>query len=180
MALEGVWVERDGVRRQLEPLSKKEWLVSTFQFSLGPVPVDSRTHTSLKSSLPSSFSAGCVVGVRVEALDAFIAGKVGLGDRSKSEPIPWEDVKISFLLDEQVQVKVGDRLLEPRTCKELQDAGFWDRHQKKPAKVWGVLQVLAMHNGTQVVAFEERKHVENGCLRFTRSFVRISRARVSR
>jgi hypothetical protein len=136
----GAWLERDGVRRQLVPLSHS----------------------------PSALCVGCVLGVTPEALDALdvlvekLSNLPSLGDRSKSELVParWKDLTITFLSDQRVQMKIGDRVLPARTCEELQDAGFWDHHAKRHAKAWEALLYLAECNGTLKTEFKTRKHLE--------------------
>jgi hypothetical protein len=62
------------------------------------------------------------------------AGKAG---------IDWENINISFLSDERVQVEV-DRQVETRNYVEM---GFEDKRSGKPNQAWGLLRALAVAGG---------------------------------
>jgi hypothetical protein len=75
-----------------------------------------------ESQLEASISAGA------------LAGKAG---------IDWENINISFLSDERVQVEVG-RQVETRNYVEM---GFEDKRSGKPNQAWGLLRALAVAGG---------------------------------
>jgi hypothetical protein len=57
--------------------------------------------------------------------------------------IYWENINISFLSDERVQVEVG-RQVETRNYVEM---GFEDKRSGKPNQAWGLLRALAVAGG---------------------------------
>ena len=138
--IDGAWVERDGVQRQLRP-----------------------TYSS--NFLPSAIPVGCTLGLRrqdVEDLAETLNKEKPTPSVPKSERVQadWKDLTITFLSDNRVQMKIGDRMFSSCTCEELQDAGFWDRHAQRPTKAWDALRLLAEGNGTRSTSFEDRRHVE--------------------
>ena len=120
----GAWVERAGVRRQLEPM---------------------RGSTGMWTKSPSALSEGSVLGVRVEVLDA-LAAKMrkppALGEST------WKDVTIEFTSDERVQVTVKDRTYS----KNFSEMGFEDGRTKLPNRAWAALRALAESGGVAKVA----------------------------
>ena len=146
--VDGMWVEKDGQYRQLRPAGYPDT-------SHGVTPDE------------------CVLGVLETVLDDFFEKlKDKLPPRlSKESPTPpapksesvsaeWTDVTITVLSDHRVQMKIGDRMLSSCTCEELEDAGFWNRHAKRPTKAWDALLRLAEGNGTVATSFEDRRRVE--------------------
>ena len=55
----------------------------------------------------------------------------------------WEDIAITFISDERVQVKVGTQV-ETFNYTEM---GFEDRRSGKPNQAWGLLRALAQASG---------------------------------
>ena len=96
--------------------------------------------------------------MRLEALDALLAKE----EASSKTPIraEWKDLTITFRSERQIQMEIGDRMLPACTAEELQNAGFWDRHAKKPTKAWLTLVYLAQHDGTHRTTLETRRRVE--------------------
>ena len=58
-------------------------------------------------------------------------------------PPDWEDITISFVSEERVQVEVGKQV-ETRNYAEM---GFEDKRSGKPNQAWGVLRALARAGG---------------------------------
>ncbi len=56
------------------------------------------------------------------------------------KPQEWEDLEISFLSEERVQIMIGDQT-ETRNYGEL---GFMDKRGGKPNQAWGLRRTLAM------------------------------------
>jgi len=141
VGIDGAWVERDEVQRQLYREKDRR----------------------------SAFPEGCTLGLRrqdaedlAETLNKMLAEEKPTPSAPKAERVPaaWKDVTITFLSDHRVQMKIGDRMLSPCTCEELQDAGFWDRHAQRPTKAWDALLLLAEGNGTRSTSFQDRRRVE--------------------
>jgi hypothetical protein len=59
------------------------------------------------------------------------------------KPQEWEDLEISFLSEERVQIMIGDQT-ETRNYGEL---GFMDKRGGKPNQAWGLLRTLAIARG---------------------------------
>jgi hypothetical protein len=55
----------------------------------------------------------------------------------------WENIEISFISDDRVQVKIGSQV-ETRNYAEM---GFEDKRSGKPNHAWGVLRALARNGG---------------------------------
>jgi hypothetical protein len=55
----------------------------------------------------------------------------------------WEDIEISFISDERVQVKVGAKV----QTFNYDEMGFRDRRTGKPNEGWGLLRALARADG---------------------------------
>ena len=119
-SIDGAWVERDGVQRQLPP----------------------------QRLFPSAIPEGCTLGFRREVVEDL--AETLIKELAEEKPTPsapkaervqadWKDLTITFLSDHRVQMKIGDRMWSPCTCEELQDAGFWDRHAQRPTKAWDAL-----------------------------------------
>jgi hypothetical protein len=64
-------------------------------------------------------------------------------ERQAAERTTWEDITISFLSDERVQVEVGKQL----KTFNYAEMGFEDRRNGKPNNAWGLLRVLAVNGG---------------------------------
>ncbi len=143
----GVWVERDGEQWQLDPYGRlpKEVLEN---------PVALHALTSQHRPVPR----GCILGARTGAVEKLLAQEIS----SYKKPVEaeWTDVTITFPSERQVQMKIGDRMLPACTSEELQDAGFWDRHAKRPTKAWQTLVYLAQRDGTVAASFGDRRRVE--------------------
>jgi hypothetical protein len=58
-------------------------------------------------------------------------------------PVGWEDIEISFISDERVQVKVGPQ----RQTHNYAEMGFRDNRSGKPNQAWGMLRALAQAGG---------------------------------
>ena len=147
----GAWVERRGVQRQLRPLHGSDF------------PRGGPDYYS--SVIPSECTLGFrreVVEHLAETLNKELAEEKPTPSAPKAERVQadWKDLTITFLSDNRVQMKIGDRMLSSCTCEELQDAGFWDRHAQRPTKAWDALLLLAEGNGTRSTSFEDRRHVE--------------------
>lgn len=56
----------------------------------------------------------------------------------------WQDIEISFLSDERVQIKIGSHS-ETRNYAEM---GFSDQRNGKPNQQWGILRSLARARGS--------------------------------
>ncbi|MGA2581084.1 MAG: hypothetical protein ABSH24_34400 [Bryobacteraceae bacterium] len=56
----------------------------------------------------------------------------------------WEDIEISFLSDERVQINIGEWT---ETCNYA-ELGFSDNRSGKPNQGWGMLRALAVAGGT--------------------------------
>ena len=133
--IEGAWVKRDDDRRQLEAQKGASVLTNSpsgpfFPFGLAHTPC----------SLPSSFPPKSIVGIRIEALDAFVAE--GKKD-DKSEPVKaeWTDVTITLLPDEHdVQIQVYNKSLPVTSYEAL---GFEDQKRNRPIKSWETFKRLA-------------------------------------
>jgi hypothetical protein len=74
--------------------------------------------------------------------------------RVRSEEIDWENITISFLSDERVQVEVGGQV-QTRNYAEI---GFADKRSGKPNQAWGLLRTLAQAKG--VIPNSARKSPE--------------------
>ena len=150
--VDSMWVEKDGQYRQLR--------LSAMQ----------PTKCFPTAGYPDAY----VLGVLATVLDDF-AGTLEddklpprLSKKSPTPSVPksesvsaeWKDLTITFLSERQVQMEIGDRMLPACTAEELQNAGFWDRHAKRPTKAWKTLVYLAQHDGTQRTTLETRRHVE--------------------
>lgn len=66
----------------------------------------------------------------------------------------WEDVEISFISDERVQVKFGG---QPQTYNYA-EMGFADRRTAKPNQAWGILRALAEAGGVIPEEARNAKH----------------------
>ena len=55
----------------------------------------------------------------------------------------WEDIQISFLSDERLQIHVGSK----RETHNYAELGFADRRNGKPNQAWVLLRALAEHRG---------------------------------
>jgi hypothetical protein len=103
-----------------------------------------------------AFSAGCVIGITREALDAYAyAAKMLSSELSKeeasSEPTKaeWKDVTITLLPDEQnVQITVHNKVLPVTSYEAL---GFEDKKRKKAIKAWETFKKLAESESTRIV-----------------------------
>jgi hypothetical protein len=151
VGIDGAWVERDRVQRQLRPPSPSDFVLEALDFHYSAIP------------------DACTLGLRredvedlAETLNKELAEEKPTPSAPKAERVQadWKDLTITFLSDNRVQMKIGDRMLSSCTCEELQDAGFWDRHAQRPTKAWDALRLLAEGNGTRSTSFEDRRHVE--------------------
>ncbi len=150
VGIDGAWVERDRVQRQLRPPSPSDFMWE-LDFHYSAIP------------------DACTLGLRredvedlAETLNKELAEEKPTPSAPKAERVQadWKDLTITFLSDNRVQMKIGDRMLSSCNCEELQDAGFWDRHAQRPTKAWDALRLLAEGNGTRSTSFEDRRHVE--------------------
>ena len=57
--------------------------------------------------------------------------------------VGWEDIEISFISDERVQVKVRTQL----PTYNYAEMGFADKRSRKPNQAWGMLRALARAGG---------------------------------
>ncbi len=151
VGIDGAWVERDRVQRQLRPPSPSDFVLEALDFHYSAIP------------------DACTLGLRredvedlAETLNKELAEEKPTPSAPKAERVQadWKDLTITFLSDNRVQMKIGDRMLSSCNCEELQDAGFWDRHAQRPTKAWDALRLLAEGNGTRSTSFEDRRHVE--------------------
>jgi hypothetical protein len=93
----------------------------------------------LEASTPASNPAGppkAQTGTQVSRSTAEPLTPVPVGTR-------WEDIEISFLSDERVQIQIGSRT-ETRNYDEM---GFSDRRNGTPSKSWMLLRALASKKG---------------------------------
>ena len=130
MGIDGAWVERDGVQRQLEPV---------------------RAFSGGYARPPSAISQGCVLGVRREAVDALLAAMKARSERERDESKPvaahWEDVTITFTSEYQVQIRVRSPYPQVGTDQShvvsYADLGFRNERQDKPTLAWEKFRELA-------------------------------------
>jgi hypothetical protein len=81
-----------------------------------------------------------------------------VGEEEPTEPVPtvvegkWEEIEISFISDERVQIRRGKK------TKTLNYAefGFDDARTGSPNQAWGILRRLAELSGTIENAMEAR------------------------
>ncbi len=87
--------------------------------------------------------------------------------RHQPEVRRWEDIEISFLSDERVEIRIGSQI-ETRNYAEM---GFEDQRTGKPNEAWSLLKGLAELKGEISRDELSGKHLE----RFTKRIERTRR-----
>jgi hypothetical protein len=70
--------------------------------------------------------------------------KTKLGPRTTLSVTIWDDITISFLSDERVQIWIGN---QTETCNYA-ELGFQDHRDDKPRRAWTLLRIIAETGGT--------------------------------
>ena len=129
------------------------------------VKLDSRWRQHLTELAALAEDSAAALKLRAEASSRAVEGgflkadKPGESGSSGTEPAPeqpvkeangadgggadWQDIEVSFLSDERVQIRNGARS-ESRNYAEL---GFGDGRNGKPNQAWVTLRVMAQENG---------------------------------
>jgi hypothetical protein len=76
---------------------------------------------------------------------------------AENQPCLWEDVKIEFTSERQVQITVKGRRLAAQNFAEM---GFEDQKSKNPIKAWLTLRELAEGRGEFKPGFADKGHCE--------------------
>jgi hypothetical protein len=91
------------------------------------------------------------------APDASVTERPGGSPMGAANPNPpankWEDIEISFLSDERVQIRIGAHT-ETRNHAEM---GFASKQNGQPVLAWGALRTMAEGGGVMMIASDGRK-----------------------
>ncbi len=84
-------------------------------------------------------------GSSQSAANTGTGGNAAISEQAAAPPnaSTWEEIEISFISDERVQMKVGKQL----QTGNYAEMGFADRRSEKPNQGWGMLRTLAAAGG---------------------------------
>tara|TARA_B100001123_G_scaffold439303_1_gene575896 strand:- start:4588 stop:5511 length:924 start_codon:yes stop_codon:yes gene_type:complete len=108
--------------------------------------VDYRQLDPVTGMFPLAFPAGCVLGIRTQAIDVFLVKAQANSTATKTE-ITWQDVKIKFLSLDSVQISVCGEEKAPTTFVEL---GFENKKTQQGNRAWETLREFAQAEPTRI------------------------------
>jgi len=88
----------------------------------------------------ASEARGRVVGSDLSAL----AARLGKQSPEEKRPLAWQEIEITFLSDERVEIRSGSN---GRTNYNYGELGLEDRRSGKPSQAWIMLRLLAESGG---------------------------------
>jgi len=107
---------------------------------------DYRQLEPVTGMFPLAFPAECVLGIRPQAIDAFLV-KAQANSTATTTEITWQDVRIRFLSLDSVQISVGNKELPPTTFVEL---GFENKKTRQGNLAWEKLREFAQAEPTRI------------------------------
>ena len=108
---------------------------------------DYRQLEPVTGMFPLAFPPECVLGIRPQAIDAFLV-KAQENSTATTTEITWQDVRIKFLSLDSVQISVCGEEKAPTTFVEL---GFENKRTQQGNLAWETLKQLAEAEPTRIV-----------------------------
>lgn len=107
---------------------------------------DYRQLEPVTGMFPLAFPAECVLGIRPQAIDAFLV-KAQENSTATTTEITWQDVRIKFLSLDSVQISVCGEEKAPTTFVEL---GFENKKTQQGSLAWELLREFALADPTRI------------------------------